>query len=114
MPRLLALLLLVAACGGDSSGPKQTPQRFVVYVNGTSTRTPGPYCQVHLHDPAMVTMTSHERATDSVASMVNVEPGRYRLSWDVDFFDSSGAYNTTLSSQPTDSAHVPGGIIFNC
>jgi hypothetical protein len=114
MTRVLGLLLLVAACSGDSSGPKQAPQRFVVYVNGTSTGTPGPYCQVHLYSPALVNVTSHEGVTDSVASMVNVKPGRYRVSWDVDFYNSSGAYNTTLSSQPTDSGYVPGGIIFSC
>ena len=114
MTRVLPLLLLVAACSGDSSGPKQPPVRFVVYVDGTSTATPGPYCQVHLYSPAIASVTSHEGVTDSVVSMVSVKPGRYQVSWDADYYNSSGYYNTTISSQPTDSADVPGGIYFVC
>jgi hypothetical protein len=114
MTRVLAILFFVAACSGDSSGPKQSAQRFVLYVDGTSTASPGPYCQVHLFSPALANVTSHEGVTDSIISMVNVKPGRYRVSWDVDYYNSSGTYNATLSSQPSDSADVPGGIYFFC
>src|SRR5437899_2573802 len=109
--RLLPLLLLLVACGGDSSGPKPS-QRFVVYVDGSSTSSPGPYCHVSLTSPAIASVTSHAGVTDSAVAMVNIAPGRYRVSWSVDYYDLSGQYNSTISSQPTDSASVPGSIYF--
>jgi len=113
MTRLLLLTLLIAACSG-STGPKTQPARFVVYVDGTNTGTPGPYCHVSMNSPAFLSLDSHEGVTDSAVAMLNVKSGRYPFSWQVDYYNSSGGYGSTRNSQFTDSTDVPGSAYFFC
>jgi hypothetical protein len=114
--RLLPLLLLLVACaGGGFTGPKLSGgERFALYVNGSSTGTPGPYCHVSLYSPTIASVTSHAGGTDSAVTMLNVAPGRYHVSWSVDYYDSGGFYSSTTASLPTDSVSVPGSIYFLC
>jgi hypothetical protein len=113
MTRLVLLTLLVAACGG-STGPGTQAARFVVYVDGSNTGTPGPYCHVSLNSPAFLSLTSHPGVTDSAVAMLNVQAGRYRFSWQLDGYDSGGQLVGTINSSPSDSIDVPGSAYFFC
>jgi hypothetical protein len=113
MTRLLLLTLLVAACSG-STGPQTQPARFVVYVDGTNTGTPGPYCHVSMNSPAFLSLNSHPGVTDSAVAMLNVKAGRYRFSWQLDGYDSGGMLVGTINSAPSDSIDVPGSAYFVC
>jgi hypothetical protein len=113
MTRLLLLTLLVAACNASTDSGIQ-PARFVIYVDGTGTGNPGPYCHVSVNTPAFLTITSHPGVLDSGVAMLNVKAGRYRFSWQVDGYDSGGQLVGTINSKPTDSIDVPGFSYFFC
>jgi len=115
MSRLLLLTVLaVAGCSGDGTGSKPTPVRYSIYVDGTNTGTPGPYCSVSMSTPAFLSLTSQPQVLDSVVAQLTVKAGRYPVSWSVDYFNSSGGYNGTISSGFNDSTDVPGGMYFYC
>jgi hypothetical protein len=114
MTRWLLMTLLIAACGGDGTGSNPTPKRYVLYVQGDQTGTPYPYCVASVSSPAFLTVHSHAAVTDSSVAELTVKPGRYKLSWLVDFYDSNGFLANTVSSSPNDSTNVPGSILFIC
>ena len=111
---LLLLTVLVAGCGHTATDGGSPLQRFELYVDGSATGTPGPFCIVSLSRPARFSLRSHPQVVDSATAALNVVPGRYRFAWSVDYYNSSGFYNTTLSSGPFDSTDVPGSAYFNC
>ena len=115
MTRLLLVTLLVAgaACNAPTDSGIQ-PARFVIYVDGTGTGNPGPYCHVTVNTPAFLNITSHPGVVDSGVAMLNVKAGRYRFSWQVDGYDSGGQLAGSTNSSPTDSIDVPGFSYFFC
>ena len=118
MKHWLPVVALIAACSGDrATGTTSTtpsPVRFVIVVDGSQTGVPGPYCVVRLSSPALLTLQSRPNRTDSAVATLNVAPGRYPASWQVDEYDAGGFWATTVTSQPNDSAYVPGSAYFVC
>ena len=122
MTRVLLLTLLIAACSGDGSTgvtpppppPPPPPLTFVLYVNGTQTQNPGPYCFVSVGSPASLTLRSQPGVRDSAVATLAAGPSRRPLIWSTDVYDSGGYWVTTLNSQPNDSTSVPGSISFAC
>jgi hypothetical protein len=113
MTRLLLVMLLIAACGDGSTDPK-APVRWVLSVQGDQTGTPGPYCVVSMNSPAVLRVVSRPGVTDSAVANLNVGPGRYQYSWELDAYDANGFYVTSLYSSPYDSTDAPGGGLFVC
>ncbi len=122
MTRVLLLTLLIAACSGDGSTgvtpppppPPPPPPTFVLFVNGTQTQNPGPYCTVSVGSPASLNLRSRPGVRDSVVATLGAGPSRRPLIWSSDVYDAGGYWVTTLYSQPNDSTSVPGSISFAC
>ena len=112
MSRLLLMALLIAGCSGDGTGSGGS-SRYVLYVQGDQTGTPGPYCLASMSSPALLSVHSKAGVTDSAVA-TNLTAGRYRLSFSLDYYDGSGSYVQTIHSGLSDSTTVPGSILFIC
>jgi len=122
MTRVLPLTLLIAACSGAGSTgiapppppPPPPPPTFVLYVNGTQTQNPGPYCVVSVGSPASLTLRSRPGVRDSAVATLAAGASRRPLIWSTDLYDAGGYWVNAIYSQPNDSTNVPGSISFSC
>jgi len=115
LKRALVVALLIAGCGGDkATNVNPLPVRWVLFVDGAQTGSPGPYCVVRISNPTSLTLQSRANVVDSAVATLRVAPGRSPFAWQADFYDANGFWTTTLNSQPTDSTSLPGSSYFAC